>query len=220
MILQERILEKARAVFFSQGIRSVSMSDLAEALGISKRTLYQIFPSKDELLRSLLQTEYEKFKTFFEKKRKEENKNIIHILFEIITYMKHLMEGCSPLFLKDMEKYHTDIFDEYCSKIKKKSDEFIEKFFVVAQKQGYIRPEINLTIAHSAMEVIMRFQHENIKSEKYSKMEILKSVTYPFIRGVFTEDGKKIINKLNKEMISEHSTHQWNYHHANEFIEI
>src|SRR6266478_4148724 len=51
---RQRIVDAARAHFFSHGFRSVTMDDLAEELGISKKTLYAHFPGKIELLEAVL----------------------------------------------------------------------------------------------------------------------------------------------------------------------
>src|SRR5207249_6773151 len=51
---QQRIVEAARAHFFCHGFRSVTMDELAEELGISKKTLYAHFPGKIELLEAVL----------------------------------------------------------------------------------------------------------------------------------------------------------------------
>ena len=49
-----RIQEKARDMFMRLGIRSVSMDDIAAALGMSKKTIYQSFADKDELVDSVI----------------------------------------------------------------------------------------------------------------------------------------------------------------------
>jgi AcrR family transcriptional regulator len=49
-IMQERILETADRLFYGQGIRAVGVDTIADEIGISKRTLYNYFPSKDELI--------------------------------------------------------------------------------------------------------------------------------------------------------------------------
>src|SRR6267142_3483895 len=51
---RQRIIDAARAHFFNHGFRSVTMDDLAEELGISKKTLYAHFPGKIELLEAVL----------------------------------------------------------------------------------------------------------------------------------------------------------------------
>jgi AcrR family transcriptional regulator len=49
-VMQERILETADRLFYGQGIRAVGVDTIAAEIGISKRTLYNYFPSKDELV--------------------------------------------------------------------------------------------------------------------------------------------------------------------------
>src|SRR5437660_9913884 len=51
---RQRIVDAARAHFFNHGFRSVTMDDLAEELGISKKTLYAHFPGKFDLLEAVL----------------------------------------------------------------------------------------------------------------------------------------------------------------------
>ena len=48
--MQERILETADRLFYGQGIRAVGVDTIAAEIGISKRTLYNYFPSKDDLI--------------------------------------------------------------------------------------------------------------------------------------------------------------------------
>ena len=47
---KERIIEQAMHMFVSQGIKSVRMDDIAQMMGISKRTLYELFGDKETLL--------------------------------------------------------------------------------------------------------------------------------------------------------------------------
>jgi AcrR family transcriptional regulator len=54
---RDRIQEKANEMFMRYGIRSVSMDDIAGQLGMSKKTLYQYFSDKDELVDAVMQAE-------------------------------------------------------------------------------------------------------------------------------------------------------------------
>src|SRR5450631_3964854 len=53
-VMQERILETADRLFYGQGIRAVGVDTIAAEIGISKRTLYNYFPSKDALITAYL----------------------------------------------------------------------------------------------------------------------------------------------------------------------
>ncbi|HEX6193727.1 MAG TPA: helix-turn-helix domain-containing protein, partial [Chitinophagaceae bacterium] len=55
MDTKERIQNKAEELFMQFGIRSVSMDDIANNLGMSKKTVYQYFVDKDELVEAVVQ---------------------------------------------------------------------------------------------------------------------------------------------------------------------
>ena len=57
--IRQRIVDAARAHFFSHGFRSVTMDDLADELGVSKKTLYAHFPGKIDLLEAVLTDKFE-----------------------------------------------------------------------------------------------------------------------------------------------------------------
>ena len=50
VVMQERILKTADSLFYGEGIRAVGVDTIASEVGISKRTLYNYFPSKDDLI--------------------------------------------------------------------------------------------------------------------------------------------------------------------------
>ncbi|MEO6358138.1 MAG: TetR/AcrR family transcriptional regulator, partial [Ferruginibacter sp.] len=56
----ERIQQKAHGLFMQFGLRSVSMDDIANSLGISKKTIYLYFADKDELVDAVVESEFQK----------------------------------------------------------------------------------------------------------------------------------------------------------------
>ncbi len=58
-----RIRQKADELFTKYGIRSVSMDDIANALGMSKKTIYQYFVDKDELVEAVLEADINQMQT-------------------------------------------------------------------------------------------------------------------------------------------------------------
>ncbi|MDR2556131.1 MAG: TetR/AcrR family transcriptional regulator [Bacteroidales bacterium] len=200
MTLEERIIEKARHLFYSYGAKSVTMDEVASQLGISKRTLYTIYASKDDLLRGVLQDEYEKLKDNIALESEHGKNNGMRMLIKLMSYSKQLAENISERFFEELEKFHPDLFYEYWTKFKKECDGRIVNFMNEAQKKGYIRQEVNIELAHAILDVVMKSNHELLKSGKYTKEDIKNSGTKPFIRGIFTVEGQQILNKLGKEL--------------------
>src|SRR6202000_2790704 len=57
MDVKERILSKAADLFMRYGIRSITMDEIASQLGISKKTIYQFFTDKDDLVSAVIERE-------------------------------------------------------------------------------------------------------------------------------------------------------------------
>jgi AcrR family transcriptional regulator len=199
MILKKRIIEKAANLFYSYGVKSVTMDEVADQLGISKRTLYIAYNSKDDLLRGILEDEYEKLKNYIDTEREQNKNDGMRMLIKLTLYSRQLIESISKRFFEELEKFHTNLFYEYWTKFKNECDEQIISFMDMAKEKGYIREEVNIKLAHGVLDIIMRNNHELMKSGKYTKEEIQNSGTKPYVRGIFTAEGRRILNKLGKE---------------------
>ena len=105
---RQRIIEEAALLFRTYGIRAVTMDMLANQMGISKRTIYEVFKDKGELLSGVL-----KWMTI--KQREAMNKifsdteNVIEALFKMIDLMIDHFQNMSPAFQLDMKRYHNEI---------------------------------------------------------------------------------------------------------------
>ena len=76
------ILEQVRRLYYRYGIKSVTMDDVAKHLNISKKTLYQYFADKEDLVRNIVELEYNNRKKCFQEIIKRKDLNAIEELFE------------------------------------------------------------------------------------------------------------------------------------------
>src|SRR5438105_6602491 len=81
----QRIVEAARAHFFSHGFRSVTMDDLAVELAISKKTLYAHFPSKTALLEYVLADKFASVDTALKEAVREHAHDFYGSLRQLLT---------------------------------------------------------------------------------------------------------------------------------------
>src|SRR2546421_10820394 len=104
------IVEAARAHFFSHGFRSVTMDDLADELGISKKTLYAHFPSKIALLEAVLADKF----ASVEAKLKEVTCTYPHdfstALQELLSSTQRELDEIKTPFVRDMRQKTTHVF--------------------------------------------------------------------------------------------------------------
>lgn len=80
--LREKILKISMEEFKSKGIRAVKMDDIAALLGISKRTLYEIYSNKEELLLECVKFQEEQYDAYMASFEKDPSNNVIDIIIE------------------------------------------------------------------------------------------------------------------------------------------
>lgn len=101
------ILERSSQVFMKYGIKSVTMDDIARELGISKKTIYQVFNDKNELVISII-----KMKVELDKNQclncQMESENAIDALFMVNSFIADKFANMNPTVIYDLQKYHPD----------------------------------------------------------------------------------------------------------------
>ena len=102
--LRERIVDTAMHAFAEQGIRAVKMDDIAHLLGISKRTLYELYENKEDLLYAGV----EKYRVIKERELVE-NVSKLNNVIEIVLYSFYTkvdeFKTTAPIFYSDLERY-------------------------------------------------------------------------------------------------------------------
>ncbi len=109
---KERILQKAHELFNRYGIRSVSMDDIAAQSGMSKKTVYQYFTDKEELVGGVFNTIMEGNKGDCCDAQKV-SKNALSEVFFAFGRVQEMFADMNPAILFDMEKYHPETFKKF-----------------------------------------------------------------------------------------------------------
>jgi AcrR family transcriptional regulator len=142
---KDKILLGANGLFMKYGFKSITMDDIARELGVSKKTLYQFFEDKNDLVNQTMKVEIEgdqdKISIITQK-----NLNAIDEIFEITQLVSDRIKHMHPSILFDMQKYYPEAWDI----IDKHRRDFIVKTIkqnlIHGQEQGLYRKEINSTI--------------------------------------------------------------------------
>ena len=103
--LKERILVTSMRAFKERGIRSVRMDDIATALGISKRTIYEIYSNKEELLLDGIMREDKARKLDSQLYAQDKNHTVMDLIFHIYNREMADMASTTPLFFSELSKY-------------------------------------------------------------------------------------------------------------------
>src|SRR6266566_9289528 len=107
---RQRIVEAARAHFFSHGFRRVTMDDLATELGISKKTLYVHFPDKMAVLEAVLADKFAGVQAKLEQVTREHAHDFPAALHELLANTQRELDEIKPPFVRDMRQKAPHVF--------------------------------------------------------------------------------------------------------------
>src|SRR5437667_6200674 len=108
--IRQRIVDAARVHFFSHGFRSVTMDDLAEELGISKKTLYAHFPGKIDLLEAVLANKFASVEMTLKEVTRAHPRDFPAALRELLAGTQRELDEIKPPFVRDMRQKAQQVF--------------------------------------------------------------------------------------------------------------
>jgi TetR/AcrR family transcriptional regulator, cholesterol catabolism regulator len=200
MDIKERIIETATELFKTYGIRSVTMDSLANQLGISKRTIYEVFSDKDDLLMAVLDRMSKQQKDLA-KRIIDESDNSIVAIFRMLEINRDNFQSMSPAFQSDLKKYHHDILMKNIDNIE--LPDYKAHFQVIEKgiNEGLFRKEINPDLVNRCLYNLGRSIMDNdlYPYELHSRHEVIRNVFFNYLRGISTAKGLVLIKKLEKE---------------------
>lgn len=191
--LSAQIVEVAMKAFRSEGIKNVTMDEIAHSLTMSKRTLYQVFANKEELLLACMEkTETERRKLHTE--RWERTGNVLHFLLETFAAEMAEMDNMNPCFFTDIVKYPALVryFEGQNRMHEAESVNFLNK----GKEQGYFRKDVNFNIIYYQIIFGLKGILHNEEMNKYSRSELFVNTIIPYIRGCATIKGIEIIDRF------------------------
>lgn len=200
MDYRQRIIEEAAVMFRTYGIRAVTMDMLANQMGISKRTIYEVFSDKDELLTGVLKWMTVKQKEVIDKALYESD-NVIEAIFSILNRMMEHFKTMSPAFQMDMKRQHQTIMknleDADHLPYVKNNEVIIERGI----KEGIFRKDIDVKIINRCMLEVAKMSNDReiFPPDHFTDSEVIKNVYINYLRGISTQKGLDLINYHEKK---------------------
>lgn len=200
MEVRERIIGGAAELFRTYGIRAVTMDTIAGHLGMSKRTIYEVFADKDELLVGVLRNMAEKQKELVARIL-EESENSIVAIFRLLEINMVHFQDMSPAFQADLKKYHRDVLMQKSEKCEMPDYSVNLLLIERAVKEKFFRRNINPELVNRGLYIFIRsmIDQEMFPFEQFSRKEIVKNLFINYLRGLATEEGLELINKLDSK---------------------
>lgn len=193
--LKHNITQAASKLFHRSGVRNISIDEVCSELRISKKTFYQHFQQKEDLIGAVIEENKQQHFEKFEKNIK--NKNAIDSLIFIIKELKKNSD-CEPHQLWfDIQKYYPKVFEKY-EKMKLEAIRIgFEQNLIQGIDEGYYRKDLDIELAsffHSVqMKTTFEMMQENQK--KFAKKRMMDFYIDLIIHLIANDKGLKYLEE-------------------------
>lgn len=194
---KSKILKGAEELFMRYGVRSISMDDIARHLGVSKKTLYQHFADKEDIVTMACKAHLERNAAEFEAIQKTA-KNAIDELAKLSVCLKRNMQDLNPSLMFDLQKYHPRAWAEWMNHKNKFIRKSVERNLKQGIEEGYFRPEIDPAVISAVrLELVqVAFNEEIFPREQFRLQEVQMQIFDHFVYGLVTDKGRKLYQKF------------------------
>ena len=185
--LRQRIIEAATREFEAKGIKSVKMDDIACLLSVSKRTVYEIFGNKEDLLLECVKHDMDRTDAEMNAFAHEPGHNVIDIMLHFYEVKMSRMSRINPAYFIELDKYPQVL--RHFEERRKMRTVNSASFFSEGIKQGYFRPEVNYELIEKIADLTIREVMSQQLYIEYNLNEVFSNLTMVFMRGLCSSKG-------------------------------
>jgi len=197
MEVLDRILNAAIELFRQYGFKTITMDDIARRAGISKKTLYQHFANKDEVVQESVQH----FHCHTLEACCGANQtaaNAIDGMIQTMTLLDEMFSKINPMAMLELQRYFPKAYEFFQNKMLAQNVSLVRQNIEQGMAEGYYRDNLNADIlAHYRIEVTrIFFENSTPMMGKYPPYVINRAICEHFLYGLMTPKGEKLYNKL------------------------
>jgi AcrR family transcriptional regulator len=187
---EAEIIKRVSELYLKYGIKSITMDDASRELGISKKTLYEYFKDKDDLVTQFVGHHMQKMHEEMMKLQTSQV-NAIEELLIVSKFITHYLQKISPSVTYDLQKYYPEIWKNINFLQRDHIFKRIRENMVRGIKEGLYRNDLNIDIIANfylfRMEMSQTF--DLIVESKYSYEELFNTSFNYHIRGIANQKG-------------------------------
>jgi AcrR family transcriptional regulator len=190
---RQRIVDAARVHFFSHGFRSVTMDDLAEELGISKKTLYAHFPGKFDLLEAVLADKLAGVEVKLKEVTRAHPHDFPATLRELLAGTHRELDEIKPPFVRDMRQKAPDVFKLVERRRAALIQRYFGRLFAEGQRAGMVRKDVPAKLIIEILLAMVQSIMNPPKMEELGMMpkEGFSGILKIVLEGALTSKGRK-----------------------------
>jgi len=190
---RQRIVDAARVHFFNHGFRSVTMDDLAEELGMSKKTLYAHFPGKFDLLEAVLADKLAAVEAKLKEVTRAHPHDFPATLRELLAGTHRELDEIKPPFVRDMRQKAPDVFKLVERRRAAVIQRYFGKFFADGQRTGMVRKDVPTRLIIEILLAMVQSIMNPAKMEELGMMpkDGFSGILKIILEGALTTKGRK-----------------------------
>ncbi|MBN1398195.1 MAG: TetR/AcrR family transcriptional regulator [Bacteroidetes bacterium] len=195
---EERIIDAASARFMDFGISKVTMDEIASDVGMSKKTVYKFFPSKETLLKAIVHIHLRNVERTVHDIVASE-KPVEEKLVEIFALVGKTLKRLSRPFLADLQRHLPSLWKEIDTFRRERVISHLQQMFQQAKKEGVFREDVNPDLFYLiVITTIQGIMNPNVLSQQsFSAEEAFRGMFRILYEGVLTDETRKKF-ELNK----------------------
>lgn len=201
MEIKERIREKATELFIKYGIKCITMDEIAAQLGISKKTIYQSFSDKNELVSAIFDAHLCSSQQNCITDAQNADNAIQEVLLSLETFCT-VMQSINRSVLHDLEKFHPDVFAKFLQFKNNFLYASIENNLKRGMEEELYRADLDLAVMARLRlaNIVISMNIELFPPRQFNFMAVERQVTLHFLYGIVTAKGARLIKKYSNRM--------------------
>lgn len=188
-----RIITQSCRMFFSRGIKDVKMDDIAKELQMSKRTIYELFPDKRQLLFECLRETHNYLKQESRPFLKNKDNNTLNIILQLYNTYFNLLSKINKKFFIELSKYPEVVEKNESRRAHHKR--VFKAWMHKAVDEGLFRTDTNIELLVHILWRNLEMLAVTEDFPQYSAHELGRMFILFYLRGITTEKGQKIIEE-------------------------
>src|SRR5262245_9624183 len=191
-IVRQRIIGAAREHFFIHGFHGVTMDDLAEGLGMSKKTIYAHFPSKTALLEAMLLEKFRCVEEDLQAITSECSADFASGLHRLLACVQRHTDEIRPPFVRDIQREAPDLFKLVQARRREVIQRSFSKLLGEGRREGLIRKDIPV---HLIIEILLGAVEAIINPPRLAELELsvksgITTIISVILEGALTQEGR------------------------------
>ncbi len=195
-----KVMTAAVDLFLQYGFKAVTMDDVARRAGMSKKTLYQHFSNKQEVVATAVSW-YQNLKVIQIKATVEAASNALEAIVRVDAELAEIYRKLNPLAMLELQRFYPEGWDCFRQVLLTHDVDIIRAVVQRGQTEGLFRPDIDpdLTARYRIETALMTMQPNLMVADRYSLMQVGFAITELFLYGIMTLKGQKLYARYKEQ---------------------